>query len=189
MIRRYKAGQSLAHWLVPLARTSLEHTVPRRWRHVEGAVAYAQEIGPVLGEEADLLIAAVAGVGSGWAPQYAETGFASLDGARLVERLGGPPRLAALIAHYIASVDEARLRGLGDAYEPYADEQSPVRDLLWYCDLSVGPGGERMAPEERYAEIKIRYAADPIVGQWLEHSGPELVAACDRARAFLANVG
>lgn len=187
MIRRHTdEGSRLAEWMVPLARTSLQHVAPRRWRHVDGAIRLAEEVAPALGEDGDLLVAAVAAVGAGWAPQYAETGFASLDGARLVERLGGPSRLAALVAHYIASAFEAELRGLGGPYVAYEDEQTAVRDALWYCDLSVGPDGDRIGAEARLAEIAIRYGDDPIVGQWLEHRGPQLIQACIRTRKLLS---
>lgn len=187
MIRQYAGdASSLAEWMVPLARTSLEHVAPRRWRHVDGATRLAEEVAPALGEDGDLLVAAVAAAGAGWAPQYAETGFASLDGARLVERLGGPPRLSALVAHYIASAFEADLRGLGEPYVAYEDEQTAVRDALWYCDLSVGPDGDRIEPEARLAEVAVRYGDDPIVGQWLEHCGPQLIQACVRTRKLLS---
>ena len=64
MIRRFEPGLGLSEWLVSLARESLEHAAPRRWSHVDEAIRFAADVAPALGDEGDLLVAAVAGVGA-----------------------------------------------------------------------------------------------------------------------------
>lgn len=51
--------------------------------------------------------------------------------------------------------DEVSLHGTADP-----DQPSFELDLLQWCDMSVGPGGERMCFEERLEDIKIRYGED-----------------------------
>ena len=51
--------------------------------------------------------------------------------------------------------DEVALHGSADP-----DQPTPELDLLQWCDMSVGPGGKRMTPAERLADIGERYGTD-----------------------------
>ena len=73
---------TLASWAQQLARALLQEPLPRRWTHVQGVAARARGLAPVLGADADLLIAAAWLHDIGYAPDLAVTGLHALDGAR-----------------------------------------------------------------------------------------------------------
>ncbi|MDT0352918.1 hypothetical protein [Pseudonocardia charpentierae] len=75
---------------------------------------------------------------------------------------------------------EAELRGFADDFAEFPDEETPVRDALWYCDMVTGPDGQRVAVDERLAEIQSRYGPDSIVGQFIDLARPELLGAVER---------
>jgi hypothetical protein len=114
-------------------------------------------------------------------------GFHPLDGARFLRTVEAPPRLVNLVAHHSCAVLEARLRGMGDELDEFADEGSTVvRDALWYCDLTTTPDGEETSARGRMAEIKQRYGPDSLVTQFITEAGPELLAAISRTGSRLS---
>lgn len=182
-------GSDIAAWSWRLARDLLQSSAPRRWRHVEGVVGLAHEIGGAYGEDAPVLIAAAALIGVGWAPSLAKLSFPPLDGAYHLLELGVPSRLVNLVAHYDCARVEATVRNMEQALQAFEDEASPIRDALWYCDMSVGPDGQRTRLEDRLAELGTRYAHDPIAMQWLAAARPELQGAVRRTEACLVRSG
>jgi hypothetical protein len=174
-------------WAVDVARHQLAETLPRRWRHVQGVVELALEIAPRYGADGDLLVSAAALHDIGWAPAFARTGFPALDGAPYLATLGAPRRLVDLTVNYLAAAVEADVRGRQKEMAAYPDERSAVRDALWYADARVGPDGERVSVDERFAEMRARYAGHPVVDAWLLEAEPAVRAAAKRAEAHIGS--
>jgi len=120
----------------------------------------------------------------GYAPDLVETGFHQLDGARHLSKLGHG-RLAGLVAHHTRAAHEARLRGLGQALSEFDDEDSIVSAALAYCDLTTGPRGEQMTPEQRLADVEARYGEDDPVTMGLRAAWPELMDDVAKVNALL----
>jgi hypothetical protein len=164
---------SLGEWAVALTRAKVEPAVPRRWSHIAGVVELAREIVDVAGDasdgevsDGDLLIAAAAAHDIGHAPDAVRTGFAALDGVEYLRTVNAPQPLLNLVAHYFASGIEGELRGYTAQYAELPDEPTPVRDALWYCDLRVGPDGDRVEIDDRFAELWKRYERDDVAMRW-----------------------
>jgi hypothetical protein len=121
----------------------------------------------------------------GYAPGLAATGFHPLDGARHLSGLGAPERVVNLVARHSNAILEAELRGLGDQVAAFPDEAGPVRDALWYCDLTTSPDGDSVRAGDRIAEIKERYGPGHIVTQFITEGSPELLAAVERTERRL----
>jgi hypothetical protein len=189
MTVEYSPGVDLVEWACEVARSNLAEALPRRWSHVEGVIRFAREIAGAYGEDGDLLIAAAALHDVGWAPPHVRSGFPALDAARYLSTLNTPRRLLNLAVNYDASQLEAELRGLGSQMKEFPDEGGPVRDALWYCDLRVGPDGQRMPLAARLAEVRVRYAHDPIGVQWVDVAEADLLALGERTERFLERAG
>jgi HD superfamily phosphodiesterase len=138
------------------AENVLASALPRRWAHVCGVGAAAERLGPLFGADAPVLIAAAWLHDVGYAPGLAVTGFHPVDGARALRSAGWPARVCALVAHHTCARIEAGLRGQAGALAEFADEATPLRDALWYCDLTTGPGGITLTLPDRLAEIEKR---------------------------------
>lgn len=119
----------------------------------------------------------------GYAPDLAATGFHSLDGARHLQALGYE-RLAGLVAHHTRGIHEARLLGLDQALSEFDDEDSIVSAALAYCDLTTGPNGELMTPEQRRADVEARYGEDDPVTMGLRAAWPELMDRVDQVEVL-----
>ncbi|WP_051343092.1 HD domain-containing protein [Pseudonocardia spinosispora] len=181
----YTPETDIVTWAYDVARDHLAEPLPRRWTHVRGVVELAREVAPVVADDPDMLIAAAALHDIGWSPAIRRSTLPALDAARRLEQLDAPARLVGLVANYDFASLEARYRGLAEEHARYADERTPTRDALWYCDLRVGPDGQRMTVSERFAELFVRYAADTVGKEWFAEAEPELRAACDRTDALL----
>ncbi|MEJ2886940.1 phosphohydrolase [Actinomycetospora aeridis] len=116
------------------------------------------------------------------------TGFHPLDGARFLATRGYDRRVTALVAHHSGAAIEAELRGV-EGLDRFPDEASATRDALWYCDAVTGPQGQRLTPDERWAEVRRRYGPDHVVTAFLDRGEPELRAAVDRTTARIAAAG
>ena len=166
----------------------LAEALPRRWSHVQGVTRQARSFRAVAGSEADLLEAAAILHDVGYAPDIAHKGFHPLDGANFLREIDAPDRLVHLVAHHSYAALEAELRGLSDELAEYRDEEGPIRDALWYCDLTTTPDGEEVDARDRIAEIQERYGPDELVTQFITSAAPELLAAVDRTRERLGAV-
>jgi HD domain len=169
-VRPWDGREPLDEWAVALTRAKVATAVPRRWSHIAGVVELAREIADVAGgrDTADgaLLIAAAAAHDIGHAPDLARTGFAALDGVEYLRTVNAPQPLLNLVANYFASGIEGELRGYTAQYAVLPDEVTPVRDALWYADLRVGPDGDRVEIDHRFAELWKRYERDDIAMRW-----------------------
>ena len=169
----------LSAWAENHARGLLS-PMGRRWRHAEAVADSARDLARSLApEDADLLVASAYLHDVGYAPKLAISGFHPLDGARHVRALGHS-RLAGLVAHHTGARHEARLRCLQQALAEFDDEGSLVSAALAYCDLTTGPSGERMNPEQRLLDVEARYGEDSPVTVGLRTAWPELLDAVNR---------
>lgn len=149
----------------------------RRWVHSQAVAERAQTVGAVLAaEEADLLVAAAYLHDVGYAPPLAVIGFHPLDGARWLADQGYG-RLAGLVAHHSGSKYEADVRGLSGELAQFPNEDGVVSAALAYCDLTTGPDGQPMTPEERLADVEVRHGGDSPVVVGLRRAWPELMVA------------
>ncbi|WP_123748063.1 HD domain-containing protein [Saccharothrix texasensis] len=173
-----------------LAYDSLAVTLPARWSHVQGVAKRAKLAACLfLKIDAELLEAAAFLHDLGYAPKVAETGFHPLDGARCLARQGFPERLCALVAHHSCAYREAELRGISAELARWVDEKTPLRDALWWADMTTGPDGDTTGVHERIAEIQTRYGPEDLVTVFIRQAEPELVAAVERTEARLRAAG
>jgi hypothetical protein len=171
-----------------IARSLLGQPLPRRWAHVQGVAATARTLSPVLGRDADLLTAAALLHDIGYAPSLASTGFHPLDGARyLRDAEHADPRLCRLVAHHSCAIIEAEERGLAsELAREFRPAPRHLADALIYCDMTTGPGGQRMPIAQRLADIRARYGPEDPVTRALARSAPQLQAATSRVARKLS---
>lgn len=174
-----------------LAENFLGEALPRRWTHSQGVARQAASIGRVLGTFADLVVDAAWLHDIGYSPALARTGFHPLDGARYLRNSTDiAPPVVALVAHHSGSVVEARNRGLeGELLGefPLASVDELALAGLTYSDITTGPDGQPMSPEERLAEILRRYSPDDVVHRSVEESSPLIIAQCRRIELRLGS--
>src|SRR5665647_1580791 len=72
----------------------------------------------------------------------------------------GTRRVVALVAYHSAAQYEAEARGLADALARFPAPDQDQMDILTLIDMSTGTTGERVAVNERLAEILERYPPD-----------------------------
>jgi hypothetical protein len=70
-----------------------------------------------------------------------------------------------------------------------ADEATPTRDALWYCDAVTGPTGIRVSFVARIAEIQQRYGPGDLVSHFIRAAQSELSAAVERTTDRMAAAG
>ncbi len=171
------------------ARFSEQHlasSLPRRWRHVQAVAAKATQLTPLVGDDADLLVAAAWLHDIGYAAGVVETGFHSLDGARWLVREGFGLRLASLVAHHSCASYEAEERGLSDELAQFSQEKSATSDALWLADMTTGPDGQDLGVHERLAEIRQRYGPEDLVTRFWQKAEAPLMKAIGRTQARMA---
>ena len=180
---------SLVRFAESTARECLEHSLPRRWAHSQAVAAVAGSVSKELGrDDADVLVSAAWLHDVGYAPDLVVLGFHPLDGARFLRERGFPDRVVNLVAFHSGAAAEARELGLDAQLAEFIDEQTVVRDLLWFADMTVGPDGQRMSFPARMAEVQQRYAPDHYVVRALAVNWPQREVAIERAAAWIADV-
>jgi hypothetical protein len=177
-------------WAAELAGEKLASVLPRRWAHVQGVGRRVRKVTPLFAvDDGELLIGAALLHDVGYAPDLAVTGFHPLDGARYLQAVGSPVRLVNLVAHHSCAALEAELRGLSDEMAVFEDERSPLRDALWWADLTTTPDGEKTTAAERMAEIQSRYGPDDLVSRFIREAREDLDAAVVRTEHRLQSAG
>lgn len=180
----------LVSWARETAFELLGEALPSRWAHVQGVAERAQPAGALFDEgQSDLLVAAGLLHDVGYAPTIAHTGFHPLDGARRLRELGADERLTALVAHHSCAYREAELRGLSAELAAWVDEETPLRDALWWADMTTSPDGQTVAFDERLREIQARYGPEDVVTFFIRQARPELQAAVERTEGRLRAAG
>ena len=79
------------------------------------------------------------------------------------------------------------MRGLEQHLVAFPDEVSPIRDALWFCDLTTTPDGEPTAFTERVTEIKQRYGPESLVTAFIVEEQEDPEAAIARTEQRLAS--
>ncbi|MEU5407422.1 HD domain-containing protein [Nocardia asteroides] len=175
----------LVAWAESTARAYLRD-LPRRLQHVEGVARRAERVADAV-DDPELLIAAAWLHDVGYSAELAATGFHPVDGAEFLRAQRASTRLCALVAHHSCACVEARRRGMQISW---ADERTPLRDALWWADMTTTPTGEPTDVRSRIAEVLHRYGPGHVVTDSVSESAPELIAAADRTEqaAQLAGV-
>jgi putative nucleotidyltransferase with HDIG domain len=180
----------LITWAQNTASEQLSRALPRRWTHVQGVARRAGKAAALhTSEDSALLVAAAALHDIGYAPDLAYTGFHPLDGARYLRGLGVPQRLSGLVARHSCAYREAELRGLSAELTEWVDEETPLRDALWWADMTTSPDGEVVSFEWRIAEIQERYGPEDLVRSFIRQAEPELRGAVERTEERLRAAG
>jgi hypothetical protein len=180
----------LVTWARKEAEKQLRKALPRRWAHVQGVARRAWVAEPLFSErDAELLVAAALLHDVGYAPDIIHTRFHPLDGARYLRDVGAPGRLCALVAYHTCAYREAELRGLSGELAEWADEETALRDALWWADMTTSPDGERADVDWRITEIQERYGPEDVVTFFIRQAQPELVAAVERTEERLRTAG
>lgn len=177
-------------WAGDLARRLLEEPLPRRWNHTRGVAGRASSLKPILGADAELVVAAAWLHDIGYAPDLVDTGFHPLDGARYLRDVEqADERLCRLVAHHTCAHFEAEQRGLGeDLAAEFAPENEHLTEALIYCDMTTSPDGERLDVNERLDEILRRYGSEHPVARSITAAAPCIRSAVGNVRAALADV-
>lgn len=173
-----------------LCRSLLEAELPRRWAHCQGVARQAADINHALGDLGPVVESAAWLHDIGYAAPLAHVGFHPLDGARYLRdaALGGRS-LWTLVAHHTCAIVEAEERGLdGELVTEF-----PIDDVPWaavaaltYCDMTTGPDGRPLDPEQRITEILSRYGPDDVVHRSIARAAPRLRAQVAETRQKLA---
>lgn len=168
--------------LAPLAG-SPDESLRHRWQHTIGVAARADELaGAVAPADRDTLLAAAWLHDIGYAPSIRDTGFHPVDGARFLDREGWPARISALVAHHSGARFTAAVTGHAQELNRYLCEWSPVSDALTYADQTVGARGQRLALEDRLADMLRRHGPDSAQARVHGQRAPFLRAVAARVR-------
>ncbi|MGH3833796.1 MAG: HD domain-containing protein [Pseudonocardiaceae bacterium] len=180
----------LVAWAAGLAGAKLAEVLPRRWAHTQGVGSSAGVAGQLFSvDDGELLVGAALLHDIGYAPNLASTGFHSLDSARYLREVGGPDRLVNLVAHQSCATAEAEVRGLSGELAEFEGERTPLRDALWWADMTTTPGGGVMKVAERVREIQSRYHSDDLVSRFMQRVRDDLNAAVERTERRLEAAG
>ncbi|MFI9011394.1 HD domain-containing protein [Actinosynnema sp. NPDC053489] len=158
-----------------------------RWRHTAAVAARAAELSTtVTTGDRDLLVAAAWLHDIGYAPPVVDTGFHPLDGARHLDRLGWPRRIAALVAHHSGARFVATVLGLDVPLAAYPRETGPVADALTHADQTVDSRGRRVSIRDRLADMLDRHGPDSPNAKAHHLREPHLLAVARRVEARAA---
>lgn len=171
-----------------IARSLLEHELPRRWAHTQGVAARARSLARVLGDDAELIEVVAWLHDIGYARRVASTGFHSLDGATYLRGLPQVPEVVCqLVAHHTGAAIEGDERGIPAGGE-FGVPPSELLDALTYCDLSTAVDGVPTTVDERLTEILTRYPDDHVVHRSIRRSAPLLRRATRNVEERLRSV-
>jgi hypothetical protein len=147
-------------------------------------------VAPLLStEDSEVLISAALLHDIGYAPDLVVTGFHPLDGARFLRGIGCLDRLVNLVAYHSCAALEAELRGLSDELAEFQDEETVLRDALWWADMTTTPDGGDTTVAERAAEIQSRYGPDDLVSRFIRRAMGDLSGAVERTDRRLEAAG
>lgn len=154
--------------------------LPPRWRHVRAVARRSERVAQALGLP-DCLVAAAWLHDIGYAEDLAAIGFHPLDGARFLRTHGIDEQVVSLVAYHSGALIEARVRGLGAALAAeFSPGEAALTDALLYCDMTTGPGGYYVRPEDRLTEIRARYGPDHAVTRFVDLAAAEILTTARR---------
>jgi hypothetical protein len=140
-------------------------------------------------DDGELLVGAALLHDIGYAPDLASTGFHALDGARYLRGVSSPDRLVNLVAHHSCATVEAEVRGLSGELAEFEDERTPLRDALWWADMTTTPDGGETTVADRVREIQSRYGPDDLISRFIRRAWGDLSAAVERTECRLEAAG
>ncbi len=120
----------------------------------------------------------------GYAPSVRQTGFHPLDGAKFARSTGFGELVASLVAFHTGAHAEAAERGLSNL-SAFGEPPSDVLDALTFCDLTTGPDGTSISPQDRLSDVLARYGPEDPVHRAVDAGREELLAAVRRVRDWL----
>lgn len=172
------------HQARSVAQRLLAAELPRRWRHVVGVAARADELADVGPVDRGLLVASAWLHDIGYASALVDSGFHPIDGARHLRELAFDERVVNLVAHHSCARIEAELRGLTAVLNcEFPRDSSLPHDELCFCDQTTSPDGVTVDVTERLAEIRERYEDGHIVRRFVDLAEDELVGIVRRVEA------
>ena len=145
-------------WTVWMAAAMRD--MPRRWAHVrrvweKAAALCTSPNSQVTVEDRTMFELAALLHDVGRAIDFADTVPHAFVGARFLDA-AGLNRVARFVAYHSGALAEARWRGL-EGLCIWKRNEGPFGDLLTYPDMTTGPSGEDMSPNERRDDIANRY--------------------------------
>lgn len=159
--------------------------LPFRLAHVRGVAAAADALrGHFDLAIGNCLVAAAWLHAIGYVPSVRVTGFHPVDGAMFVRREGFDELVVSLVAFHSGAPAEARERGIS-ALSAFSEPPQRVLDALTFCDLTTGPDGSAVAPNERLDEVLQRYDPDDPVYRAVHSERDELLATVERVHAWI----
>jgi hypothetical protein len=180
----------LVAWATRVVTDELAEPLPRRFAHVMGVGRKARAATALFEpDDQQILVASALLHDVGYAPRLAASGFHPLDGARFMADVHANGRLCALVAHHSCAYREAELRGLSAELARWTDESTPLRDALWWADMTTTPDGEPTSVHARIEEIQKRYGPEDLVTFFIRQAKPELVGAVERTEERLLAAG
>jgi hypothetical protein len=180
----------MSSWIakaVELVDFSLEN-LPQRRAHVMGVGEKAKAVSSLYGNDGPILVASAYLHDIGYSRMAIETGFHPLDGATYLSYLGFPKRICALVAHHSCAKIEASLRGLEVDLSKWPDEESDIRDALWWADMTTSPDGNSIDFNDRLREIRSRYGEEHVVALFINKAEPELRQIVKRVELKISEV-
>ena len=161
-----------------------------RWVHAQAVGRSAEQLQERGYDVSDAVIMSAWLHDVGYADGVANTGFHPIDGAEWLRKQAAPDGVVALVAYHSGAQFEAEERGLGDALARFPAPDQEQLDVLTLIDMSTSPAGERVAVNERLAEILVRYPEEHPVHRAVSRSRGYLAEAANRAakRLGLADV-
>lgn len=172
-----------------LAALALSST-GQRWLHTRAVARAASRLRDQSLDVSEAVISAAWLHDVGYAPDVVDTGFHALDGARWLAGRGVPQGVVSLVARHSGAKYEAEERGLAFELARFPEPDAEQLDVLTLVDMTVGPSGEHVSLDSRFADIFSRYQEDDPVHRAVTRSRPHLIAAAERAarRLGLADV-
>ena len=171
-----------------LAQNLLRSELPDRFAHVDGVAERSTDVCRALGIQEELIVSAAWLHDIGYSPAIVRTGFHPLDGARFVVSAGYPSEVASLVAFHSCAEIEAEERGcLDELLGEFARPTTESLDVLTYCDMTIGPEGQRLTVNDRLAGIFNRYESDDVVHRSTRRAEQELRAAVERVEQRVAD--
>jgi hypothetical protein len=161
----------------------------RRWEHTEGVACRAASIAAAVpADDRAPLIAAAWLHDIGYAERVKRCSFHPLDGAwYLQETTWGAP-VAGFVAHHSGARFVAAVRGLSALLRQFAVEdyaRGPLADALTYADQTIGPDGQPMTVDDRFADMLDRHGPTSPQARAHARRGPAIRAAVGRTEQRL----
>jgi hypothetical protein len=181
---------ALPTWAEEEARARLAHDFPKAWHHARSVAARAIVATPLFDESDRCFLIAAAylhEVAFGQRDDQ-DTGLHALDSAVRLTEMAAPDRLCALVAHHLCARVQAEILDLADVLDEWHDESTPVRDALWWADLTIAEDGAIITVDERIAEIRNRYGPGHEVTEHFESASSMLRGAVERTEQRLRAV-